>query len=161
MIYRRQERISLKKEPLSVEKGPCNYIIKCLDFQWYIAVAIWYTAKPYDIFAAQIWYNIRSFICRRHISSTEGGYHIKDISPVPQGTDIIVKNLFCQVDKRDFLHGSGIGIRTPTNRVRVCRANRYTIPLYSIPRFLGARFIVSPFFRNVKSFFGKIYCIFP
>ena len=25
--------------------------------------------------------------------------------------------------------GSGIGIRTPTNRVRVCRANRYTIPL--------------------------------
>ena len=32
-------------------------------------------------------------------------YHIEDISPVPQGTDIIVKNLFCQVDKRGFLHG--------------------------------------------------------
>ena len=28
------------------------------------------------------------------------------ISPVPQGTDIIVKNLFCQVDKRGFLHPS-------------------------------------------------------
>ena len=35
--------------------------------------------------------NIRSFICRRHISSTVGGYHIEDISPVPQGTDIIEK----------------------------------------------------------------------
>ena len=48
---------------------------------------------------AQIWYknltfgqnlvirfahnNIRFFICRRHISSTVGGYHIEDISPVP------------------------------------------------------------------------------
>ena len=29
-------------------------------------------------------------------------YHIEDISPVPQGTDIIVKNLFCLVDKRGF-----------------------------------------------------------
>ena len=35
--------------------------------------------------------NIRSLICRRHISPTEGGYHIEDISPVPQGTDIIEK----------------------------------------------------------------------
>ena len=32
-------------------------------------------------------------------------YHIEDISPVPSGTDIIVKNLFCPVDKRGFLHG--------------------------------------------------------
>ena len=39
----------------------------------------------------KIWYNIRSFICRRHISPTEGGYHIEDISPVPAGTDIIEK----------------------------------------------------------------------
>ena len=30
--------------------------------------------------------------CRRHISSTAGGYHIEDISPVPQGTDIIEKS---------------------------------------------------------------------
>ena len=61
---------------------------------------------PYDILASQARYNIRSFICRRHISSTEGGYHIEDISPVPQGTDIIVKNLFYLPDKRDFLHGA-------------------------------------------------------
>ena len=27
----------------------------------------------------------------KHISSTAGGYHIEDISPVPQGTDIIEK----------------------------------------------------------------------
>ncbi|MGN0611399.1 MAG: hypothetical protein ACI4JI_06400 [Ruminiclostridium sp.] len=33
-------------------------------------------------------------ICRRHISSTEGGYHIEDISPVPIGTDIIKKHTF-------------------------------------------------------------------
>ena len=39
-------------------------------------------------------------------------YHIEDISPVPSGTDIIVKNLFCQVDKRGFLHGLPDRIRT-------------------------------------------------
>ena len=38
----------------------------------------------------------------------DSGYHIEDISPVPQGTDIIVKKLFCQVDKRVFLHGTGV-----------------------------------------------------
>ena len=47
-------------------------------------------------------------------SYAEGIYHIEDISPVPQGTDIIVKNLFCQVDKRGFLHGAGSGGRTRT-----------------------------------------------
>ena len=77
--------------------------------KWYISYEIWYTAKAvwyistswkYDIrtrpadeikdfervprnlvirFAHN---NIRSFICRRHISSTEGGHHIEDISPV-------------------------------------------------------------------------------
>ena len=39
-------------------------------------------------------------------------YHIEDISPVPQGTDIIVKNLFCLVDKRGFLHGGDNWNRT-------------------------------------------------
>ena len=39
-------------------------------------------------------------------------YHSGDISPVPSGTDIIVKNLFCPVDKRGFLHGAGYGSRT-------------------------------------------------
>lgn len=34
------------------------------------------------------------------------------------------------MDKRLFFDGRGIGIRTPTGRVRVCSANRYTIPLY-------------------------------
>ena len=38
-------------------------------------------------------------------------YHIEDISPVPQGTDIIVKNLFCLVDKRGFLYGTPEGTR--------------------------------------------------
>ena len=46
---------------------------------------------PYDILAFQVWYNIRSFICRRHISSLAERYHIEDISPVPEGTDIIEK----------------------------------------------------------------------
>ena len=41
-------------------------------------------------------------------------YHIEDISPVLTGTDIIVKNLFCPVDKRGFLHGAGGGGRTRT-----------------------------------------------
>ena len=35
--------------------------------------------------------NIRSIICRRHISSLAERYHIEDISPVPAGTDIIEK----------------------------------------------------------------------
>ena len=39
-------------------------------------------------------------------------YHTEGISPVPAGTDIIVKNLFCLVDKRGFLHGGEGGIRT-------------------------------------------------
>ena len=47
----------------------------------YRPMAIWYTALPYDIFALQIWYNIRSFICRRHISSLAERCHIGDISP--------------------------------------------------------------------------------
>ena len=34
------------------------------------------------------------------------------ISPVPSGTDIIEKSLFCPVDKRGFFHGVGDGIRT-------------------------------------------------
>ena len=34
------------------------------------------------------------FICPRHISSTEGGYHIEDISPVLKRTDIIEKDNF-------------------------------------------------------------------
>ena len=37
-------------------------------------------------------------------------YHIEDISPVPQGTDIIVKKLFCQVDKRVFYMEQGTGV---------------------------------------------------
>ena len=39
-------------------------------------------------------------------------YHIEDISPVPQGTDIIVKKLFCLIDKRVFLHGGDYRART-------------------------------------------------
>ena len=49
----------------------------------------------------------------RHISSAEGGYHIGDISPVPQGTDIIEKRqvstetcLFSWCGRQDLnLHG--------------------------------------------------------
>ena len=68
--------------------------------------------KPYDIIATQAWYNIRSFICRRHISSHEVRYHIEDISPVPTGTDIIVKKPLLSTWQKRFLHGGGEGIRT-------------------------------------------------
>ena len=68
--------------------------------------------KPHDIFALQIWYNIRSFICRRHISShdsailyrryitrsTRNGYHWKS-EPLP-------------VDKSSLFHGASDGNRT-------------------------------------------------
>ena len=37
-------------------------------------------------------------------------YHIEDISPVPQETDIIEKSLFCPVDKRDFFVEQGTGV---------------------------------------------------
>ena len=38
------------------------------------------------------------------------------ISPFQTGTNIIVKNLFCHVDKRGFLHGAGVlnGFVNPT-----------------------------------------------
>ena len=41
-------------------------------------------------------------------------YHVEDISPVPAGTDIIEKSLFCLVDKRDFFRGAGGRTRTGT-----------------------------------------------
>ena len=48
-------------------------------------------------------------------------YHIEDISPVPSGTDIIVKNLFCRVDKRGFLHAkdylNGAELRSESPKV--------------------------------------------
>ena len=59
--------------------------------------------KPYAILAPQAWYNIRSFICQRHISSLDKRYHIEDISPVPQGTDIIEKSHLCRKTKVTFL----------------------------------------------------------
>ena len=80
------------------------------DLKWYIACAICYTALPYDILATQAWYNIRSFICRRHLSSTEGGYHIEDISSVSQGTDIIENTLI--VSQWGCFHGGGEGNRS-------------------------------------------------
>ena len=53
------------------------------------------------------------------------------ISPVPSGTDIIVKNLFCPVDKRGFLHGAGYGSRT--RLLALGRPHNTDIP---IPRFV-------------------------
>ena len=47
--------------------------------------------------------NNRSIICRRHISSLVERYHIEDISPVPQGTDIVEKTHLCQQTKVTFL----------------------------------------------------------
>ncbi len=74
------------------------------------------------------------FICRRHISSTEGGYHIEDISPVPIGTDIIEKAHFCLTDKSVLFLGAGGGGRTrtvllPTDFESVTSANSIT-PAY-------------------------------
>ena len=69
---------------------------------------------------AKIWYNIRSFICRRHISPTEGGYHIKDISPVPQGTDIIEKRqVSVETCRFSWLRKVGLAVR-----LRVLTARR-------------------------------------
>ena len=39
-------------------------------------------------------------------------YHIEDISPVPSGTDIIVKNAPLSVDKSALFAGGAGGIRT-------------------------------------------------
>lgn len=57
-----------------------------------------YLLRKYDIISVPF---IREayIICEADIIASA-------ISSVPQGTDIIVKNLFCQVDKRGFLHGA-------------------------------------------------------
>ena len=75
--------------------------------------------SQYDIRQCRMIYLLRKYDIISVPSYAEGiyhrttvRYHIEDISPVPQGTDIIVKNLFCQVDKRGFLHGGGQEIRT-------------------------------------------------
>ena len=53
--------------------------------------------------------------------------------------------------------GRGIGIRTPTGRVRVCSANRYTIPLQRSHIIYGFDAFVNSFFevfcRYLKNFF--------
>ena len=66
------------------------------------------------------------------------------ISSGPQGTDIIVKNLFCQVDKRGFLHGGLEGIRTldPYNANVVRSQLRYK------PKYLQLNY--TPFLLFVK-----------
>ncbi len=69
-----------------------------------------------------------------------------------------------------FRFGSGIGIRTPTNRVRVCRANRYTIPLYSSAFYQRRRYSITDFcdcqeffcfFTAVLAFLIDFLIIFP
>ena len=57
-----------------------------------------YLLRKYDIISVPF---IREayIICEADIIASA-------ISSVPQGPDIIVKNLFCQVDKRGFLHGA-------------------------------------------------------
>ena len=46
----------------------------------------------------------------KRISSLAEPHHIEDISPVPQGTDIIEKKPPLSVDKSDFFHGAEGGI---------------------------------------------------
>ena len=118
----------------------------------YRLTAIWYTCYASMIYFrfAQIWYNIRSFIRRRRISSHEVRYHTEGISPVPAGTDIIVKNHFCLVDKSGFLHGAGGGGRTRTS----LRTTDFE-SVKSANSITPARclYIISHFFWNFKSYF--------
>ena len=65
-----------------------------------------YLLRKHDIISVPLIRNAY-IICKADIIASA-------ISSVPQGTDIIVKNLFCQVDKRGFLHGAGGGGRTRT-----------------------------------------------
>ena len=69
-----------------------------------------YLPRKYDIISVQ--------------SYAEGIYHrtivrnyTEGISPVPSGTDIIEKNLFCRIDKRGFFHGSPCWTRTNDTRI--------------------------------------------
>ena len=68
--------------------------------------------------------NIRSFICRRHISSHEVRYHIGDTSPVPQGTDIIEKSPFCLLTKETFFVELVVGLEPTACALRMrCSTN--------------------------------------
>ena len=62
-----------------------------------------YLLRKYDIISVPSY--------AKRISSTAGGYHIEDISPVPSGTDIIEKTDFVLRQSR-FFHGAGYGNRT-------------------------------------------------
>ena len=64
-----------------------------------------FNGKPYDIISVP---SYAAGMYRR----TKVRYHIGDISPVPAGTDIIEKSLFCQSDKRGIFFGRGDAIRT-------------------------------------------------
>ena len=57
-----------------------------------------YLLRRYDIISVPTY--------AKRISSAKQISYPEGISPVPQGTDIIVKNLFCLPDKRGFLHGA-------------------------------------------------------
>ena len=67
----------------------------------------------------KIWYNIRSLIFRRNISSLwiclrriHKGYHIADISPVPHRNGYHWKSEPLSVDKGSLFHGGEREIRT-------------------------------------------------
>ena len=99
--------------------------------------------------------NIRSFICRRHISSLAERYHTEGISPVPTGTDIIEKNHFCQVDKSDFFHGAGGGTRThtvslPTDFESVTSANSITPANISLLLYTKRNKKSTPIFAHMR-----------
>lgn len=64
-----------------------------------------FNGKPYDIIS------VPSYAAGMY-HRTKVRYHIGDISPVPAGTDIIEKSLFCQADKRGIFFGRGDAIRT-------------------------------------------------
>ena len=80
-------------------------------------LAMIYCRRQYDIRRCRMIYVLRTcdiiavpIICRRHISPHAVRYHIEDISPVLQGTDIIEKS----APKERFFHGAGDGSRTHT-----------------------------------------------
>ena len=58
-----------------------------------------YLLRRYDILSVPTY--------AKRISSAKQISYPEGISPVPQGTDIIVKNHFCPVDKSGFLHVLG------------------------------------------------------
>ena len=105
------KKLLVKKKTLSCDKVffNCLWAMKKIFsavlrilYQWDIAARYDIRLLPYDILASQAWYNIRSFICRRRISSHDSAISYRRYITRSTRNGYRWKKSPLSVDKSDF-----------------------------------------------------------